>query len=85
VQLCRFADRLPFEHLFDQIDAPARPVELIAEQLESRAGRGAETAVHTAAQNRVGLAPGRRVLDEISKIGLHGQRTLIVPDTSGRG
>jgi hypothetical protein len=59
MELRLFAHRLPFEHLLDQIDATARPVEFVAEQLEGRAGGGTEAAVHAAAQNRVGLAPGR--------------------------
>ena len=48
-----------FEHLLDQVDAAARPVELIAEQLIGRAGGVAEAAVHALAQNRFGLARPR--------------------------
>jgi hypothetical protein len=57
---CVFSrDRLAFQHLLDQIDAAARSVELVTEQLEGRTSRVAEAAVHTATQDRVGLAPGR--------------------------
>ena len=48
--------RLAFEHLLDQVDAAARAVELVAEQLVGRAGGGAEAAVHALAQDRLGLA-----------------------------
>jgi hypothetical protein len=47
------------EHLLDQVDAAARAVELVAEQLVGRAGRGAEAAVHALAQDRLGLAAFR--------------------------
>ena len=40
-----------FEHLFDQVNAAARPVELVAQQLVGRAGGGAKPAVHAAAQD----------------------------------
>ena len=43
------------EHLLDQVDAAARAVELVAEQLVGRAGRGAEAAVHALAQDGLGL------------------------------
>ena len=39
------------EHVLDQVDAAARAVELVAEQDVGRAGRGAEAAVHAAAQD----------------------------------
>ena len=41
------------EHLLDEIDAAARAIELVTEQHVSRAGRGAETAVHALAQYRL--------------------------------
>ena len=41
------------EHVLDQIDAPARAIELVAEQHIGRAGRGAEAAMHAGAQNLV--------------------------------
>ena len=44
------------EHLLDQVDAPARAVELVAQQLVGRARRRAEAAMHARAQDRVGLA-----------------------------
>src|SRR5204862_2401998 len=43
--------RRALEHLLDEVDAPARPVELVAEQLVGRAGRGAEAAVPALAQD----------------------------------
>jgi hypothetical protein len=60
VQLRRPGRHLAFEHLLDQVDPPARPVELVAEQLVGRTGRGAEAAVHALAQDRLGgVAVGR--------------------------
>ena len=56
VQLRAARGACAFEHLLDQVDAAARTVELVAEQLIGRAGRGAEAAVHALAQDRVGLA-----------------------------
>ena len=43
------------QHLLDQIDAPARAIELVAEQHIGRTGRGAEAAMHAGAQDLVGL------------------------------
>ena len=60
-----------FQHLLDQIDAAARAVELVAQQLVGRAGGGAEAAVHALAQDGVGLVAVGRVADEFGEIGLH--------------
>ena len=43
-----------FEHLLDQVDTPARAVELVAEQLVGRAGGGAEPAMDAGAQDLIG-------------------------------
>ena len=43
------------QHLLDQVDAPARAIELVAEQHIGRAGRGAEAAMHAGAQDLVGF------------------------------
>ena len=43
------------QHVLDQVDAPARGIELVAEQHIGRAGRGAEAAMHAGAQDLVGL------------------------------
>ena len=47
--------RVVLQHLLDQVDAPARRIELVAEQHIGRAGRGAEAAMHAGAQNLVRL------------------------------
>jgi hypothetical protein len=60
-----------FQHLLDQVDAPARPVELVAQQLIGRAGRGAETTMHAATQDLLGLAAGGGVSNEIGEMGFH--------------
>ena len=64
MQLRLRGDRRALEHLLDQVDAPARAVELVAEQLVRRAGRRAEAAMHARAQDGVGLAAFGRVADE---------------------
>src|SRR5262249_56088507 len=56
---------LALQRLLHEVDAPARAVVLVAEQQVGRAGRGAEAAVHALPQDRVGLVPLGRVLDEI--------------------
>jgi hypothetical protein len=69
-----------FQHLLDQVDAAARAIELVAQQLVSRAGGGAEAAVHAGAQDGLGLVAFGRALDEIGKVGLHAYSA----HTSGR-
>ena len=71
VQLGLLRDRLALEHLLDEVDASARPVELVAQELVRRARRRAEAAVHARAQDRVGLAALGRVAEFRSEIGLH--------------
>src|SRR4030095_8638119 len=44
------------EHLLDEIDPPARAVELVPEDLVGGAGGRAEAAVDALAQDRVGVA-----------------------------
>ena len=72
VQLRLRRDLAALEHLLDQVDAAARTVEFVAQQLIRRARRRAEPAVHAGAQDRVGLAAVGRVADEIGERGLHG-------------
>ena len=72
VQLGLARGRLAFQHLFHQVDAATRAVELVAEQLVGRAGRGAEAAVHAFAQDGFGLAAFGSVLVFGSEMGLHG-------------
>src|SRR6185436_3267030 len=61
-----------FEHLLDQVDAPAWPVELVAEQLVGRTSGGAETTVHALAQDRLGRLALGRCLELGAEVGLHG-------------
>ena len=60
-----------FKHLLDEINAPTRAVEFIAEQLVSRASRRAKTAVHTLAQNAFGLRTLGRVFDKVGELRFH--------------
>src|SRR6478609_10468501 len=39
------------QHLLDQVDAPARRIELVAEQYVGRTSCGAEAAMHASAQD----------------------------------
>ena len=59
------------EHLLDQVDAAARAVELVAEQLVGRAGGGAEAAVHALAQDGLGRLAFGRALELGAEGGLH--------------
>lgn len=71
VQLGLGSDGLAFEHLLDQINAPARAVEFIAEQLIGRTGGGAKAAMHALAQDVIaacGLGIGKLSQGEV---GLH--------------
>ena len=57
--LCFKRDFVAFQHLFNQIDAPARPVQFIAQKLIGWAGCGTKSAVNTGAQVAVGLQRAR--------------------------
>src|SRR5437763_14104740 len=72
MQLRARGDRRALKQLLHEIDAPARTVELIAEQLVSGTGGKTEAAVHARAQDRMRFAPGGRVFDEVRERGAHG-------------
>ena len=57
-----------FEQLLHQIDAPARAVELVPEQLISWAGRGAKPAMHAGAEDRLRFASFSAVADEFGEM-----------------
>ena len=64
--------RLAFEHLFDEVDAAARAIQLVAQQLVGGAGCRAETAVHAFAHDGFGLqAIGAGAVFR-GELGLHG-------------
>ncbi len=65
-------DGSTFEHLLDQINAPTRAIEFVAENLVGRTGGGAKTAVHAGPQDRLGLVAFAGALDEIGQVSLHG-------------
>ena len=61
-----------FQHLLDEVDAAARPVQLVAQQLVGGAGGGAKAAVHALAQDGFGfLAVGAGCVFG-GELGLHG-------------
>ena len=61
------------QHLLRQIDAPARAIQLIAEQEIGRARGEAEAAVHAGAQDVIGLAQSGIGERRLGEIGLHRQ------------
>ena len=78
----------PFlQQSLDQIDAPARAVQLVAQQDIGRAGRGAEAAVHAFAQDIVGLGDMRIGHLGQGEGGLHrlSVPALTRPPSCGRG
>ena len=70
---------LAFEHLLDQVDAAARAIELVAEQLVGGACGVAEAAVHTLAQDGLGLAAFGGVHEFGRELGLHWLQVRIKP------
>jgi hypothetical protein len=67
--------RRALEHLLHQVDAAARAVELVAEELVGRARGRAEAAVHALAQDRVGGLAVRGAGEFGRQAGLHGGRS----------
>src|SRR6185437_3357071 len=68
-----------FERLLDEVDAPARPVQLVAEQLVRRARRRAEAAVHARAEDRFRLLAVGRVRDGGQQPRLHQSAAYMRP------
>ena len=64
-------DLVAFQHLLDQVDAPARAIQFIAEQLIGRAGGVAESAVHAGAQDAVGFFGAGQLAGAFAQGGLH--------------
>ena len=60
------------EHVLDEIDAAARPVELVAQKHEGRAGRVAEAAMDALAQDLVRVLELRVGELGEGEAGLHG-------------
>src|SRR6202162_1499272 len=77
VQLRARGDRRALEHLLHEVDATARAVELVAQQVVGGTGREAEAAMHALAQDRVGLDSLRRVLDPVGEPSLHQPKALM--------
>jgi hypothetical protein len=71
MQLRFSGNRLTLEHLLHQVNAAARAIQLVAQQLVRRAGRQAETTVDASAHYLFRLLAFRRVFDEICEMGLH--------------
>ena len=76
VQLRGARGLLALEHLLHQVDAAARAVELVAQQLVGGAGGRAEAAVHALAQDGLGLDAIGRAGEFGRERGLHRVRVL---------
>ena len=72
------------QHVLDQVDAPARAVELVAEHLIGRAGRGAEPAMHAGAQDVIGARGAGIGQLRRGKFGFHGLTPPCPARPSGR-
>ena len=81
VQLRLARRRRAFEHLLDQVDAAARAVEFVAEELVGRAGGGAEAAMHALAQDALRRRRRRACCWRFGEGGLHVRN----PGTGARG
>ncbi|MPN43250.1 hypothetical protein SDC9_190809 [bioreactor metagenome] len=82
VQLCLARRRLALQHLLDEVDAAARAVQLVAQELVGGAGGGAKAAVHAFAQDGFGLLALGRVAVGGGKLGLHG---VVLSPSAGAG
>jgi hypothetical protein len=71
MQLCFFCDGLSFQHLLHQINASARTIKLIAQQLIGRTGRGTKTAMYAAPHNVFCFLTFRGIHKKFSKFGVH--------------
>ena len=78
-------DLRAFQELLDEIDPPARTVELVAEDLVGRTGRGAEAAVHALAQDGVRGASVGGIADEVGEAGLHSELLMRMDAAASAG
>ncbi|CAD6560071.1 hypothetical protein LMG28727_07040 [Paraburkholderia kirstenboschensis] len=76
------SDRLPLEHLFDQIYAPARTVEFITKQLIGRTRCIAEPAMYAGAENARRFICALELLCFFAEIRLHRITRLAVVQIS---
>jgi hypothetical protein len=60
-----------FQQVFDLVNAPARPVQFVTQQLVGGTGGIAESTMHTTAQHLVGFLAERCVFILFCKPGLH--------------
>ena len=69
--LCACGGLGTFQHLFNQINAPTRAVQFIAEQLVRRACGRTKTAMDTTSENRVRAVAARRAANKVGEMSLH--------------
>ena len=77
--------RLAFEHLLDQLNTTAWPIQFVAEQLVGRASSGAKATMNTAAEDCFGFFTGAGIANEIGESGIHWQILLKIPRRGDRG
>jgi hypothetical protein len=65
------AGGLAFQHLFNQVNATTGAIALITQQLISRAGRIAKSAMHALAHNRLGTLRLRVISEFGTELDLH--------------
>ena len=82
MQLRFLGNRVPLQHLLDQVNAATGSVELVAQQLISGTRRGAETAMHARTQDRVGFAAFGGIAEFGGEFGLHQQSSEIRVETA---
>ncbi|MNJ50566.1 hypothetical protein D3C77_458420 [compost metagenome] len=79
VQLGLGRGRVAFQHLLDQVDAPTRAIEFVAEQLIGRTGGIAEPTVHAGAQDALGFLGTGQAFGGLAQGGLHGSDLRVHP------
>jgi hypothetical protein len=82
VLLSAAGDRRALEHLLDQVDATARPVQFVAEQLVGGTGGVAEAAMHALADDVLRRPAVGRAAKLRTEMGFH---RLTVPRTNVPG
>lgn len=79
MRLCLAADGVSFQHLLDQINTAARPVQFVTQQLVGWAGRGTKTAMHAGSQDTLRILDVMIVFKLTADVGLHSLQPRVKP------
>jgi len=71
MQLRSPGNRLALQQAFDQVDAAARTIQFITQQLVGRTNRSTESSMYAAAQDGIGLPALRGLCEVRGKPSLH--------------